>query len=300
MKLAKDKKTGLWTITGAPKKAGDYKVTLTLTTTYGSQQTLTVPLHVGALASWATGAFSGMVGRSVGVGEDDEWRPYGTVDMKVTTAGKITAKIAAGGKTYSFTANGFESVEERDGYRFYRFALKTKAGDVYEGEIAETFHDVGTVLSGEGHGDPEGCFTPVGRDPYFAIVWRNEHGKDGRLSADPSGRAGKTMDAVKAFKTVRLADYDPAYGSAVLMVAKDGSTKLSGTAADGVKLSGKGFLMLEDASCHVIADMAVFDKKSGNVYVITPCWQPLFDKSGEIIGWDEKCCDHSLRIYPFE
>ena len=297
MKLAKDRKTGLWSITGAPKKAGDYAVTLTLTTTYGSKQVLTIPVHVAALPQWATGTFGGMIGRFIGPIENDDWRPYGMIEMKITTAGKITAKIAAGGKKYSFSANGFDSVDE-DGN--YHFRMTTKKGEVYEGEISATYHDVAKLVQVEDADDPEGSFTIAGREPYFAIVWRNEHGKDGRLSVDPTGRAQKVMDAVKAFKTVELAQFDPAYGSVVLKIDAKGKTKLSGKTADGVKISGASFLMLDDDCYHVIADTVIYDKKSGNVYDITPCWRPIFDAVGNVVDWDWKCCEHDLRIYPFE
>lgn len=238
-----------------------------------------------------------MIGRFIGPKDDDEFRPYGMITMKITAAGKISAKVTAGGKTYSFSAKGFDSVDE-DGN--YHFRMTTKKGEVYEGEILATYHDVAKLVQVEDADDPEGSFTITGREPYFAIVWRNEHGKDGRLSVDPTGKAQKVMDAIKAFKTVELAQFDPAYGSVVLKIDAKGRTKLSGKTADGVKISGTSFLMLDDDSYHVIADTVVYDKQSGNVYAITPCWQPVFDGGGNVVDWDWECCDHSLRVYPFE
>ena len=178
-----------------------------------------------------------------------------------------------------------------------RTAIK---GEVYEGEISATYHDVAQLVKVEDADVQEGSFTIVGHEPYFAVVWRNEHGKDGRLSGDPTGRAQKVMDAIKDFKTVELAQFDSAYGSVVLKIDAKGTTKLSGKTADGVKISGTSFLMLDDDWYHVISDMVFYDKQSGNVYDVTPCFQPVFDCSGNVVDWDWKCCDHSLRVYPFE
>ena len=290
-----DKKTGL--IVGAPTKAGTFNVTIKVTAKSGAVEAITVPIIVAALPDWATGTFGGMIGRFVGPIDDDEFRPYGMITMKITAAGKISAKVTAGGKTYSFSAKGFDSVDE-DGD--YHFRMATKKGEVYEGEISAAYHDVAKLVQVEGADDPEGSFTIAGREPYFAIVWRNEHGKDGRLSVDPTGKAQKVMDAIKDFKTVELAQFDPAYGSVVLKIDAKGTTKLSGETADGVKISGTSFLMLDDDWYHVISDMVFYDKQSGNVYDVTLCFQPVFDGSGNVVDWDWKCCDHSLRVYPFE
>ena len=108
------------------------------------------------------------------------------------------------------------------------------------------------------------------------------------------------MDAIKDFKTVELAQFDPAYGCVVMKIDAKGTTKLSGETADGVKISGTSFLMLDDDWYHVISDMVFYDKQSGNVYDVTLCFQPVFDGSGNVVDWDWKCCDHSLRVYPFE
>ena len=290
-----DKKTGL--IVGAPTKAGTFNVTIKVTAKSGAVEAITVPIIVAALPDWATGTFGGMIGRFIGPIDDDEFRPYGMITMKITAAGKISAKVTAGGKTYSFSAKGFDSVDE-DGD--YHFRMATKKGEVYEGEISATYHDVAQLVKVEDADVPEGSFTIVGHEPYFAFVWRNEHGKDGRLSIDPTGKAQKVMDAIKDFKTVELAQFDSAYGSVVLKIDAKGTTKLSGKTADGVKISGTSFLMLDDDWYHVISDMVFYDKQSGNVYDVTPCFQPVFDGSGNVVDWDWKCCDHSLRVYPFE
>ena len=290
-----DKKSGL--IVGMPTNAGKFEVVIAVTAKSGAVEEITVPIEVAALPPWASGTFGGMVGRFAGSGNDDEFRPYGMITMKITPAGKITAKVTAGGKSYSFTAKGFDAKDE-DGD--YHFRMATRKGEVYEGEISEACHDLARLVQGGDADDPEGEFAIAGRNPYFAIVWRNEHGKDGRLAADPTGKAKKAMDAVKAFKAVELAQFDPAYGTLALKIDAKGTTKLAGKTATGVAISGSSFLMLDDSWYHVLGDMVFYDKKSGLVYHVTPCFQPVFDAAGNVAGWDWECCEHDLKVYPFE
>ena len=296
MKLAKDKKTGEWTITGSPTKAGVYNVVLTVTAVSGATESVTIPVTVAALPEWVSGTFGGMIGKFVDT-EWDAFRPYGMITMKITTKGKITAKITAGGKSYSFSGTGFESVDENEDYYF---KLATKKGEIYEGVIAKSYHDVATMVKGGFDDEPDGTFTMADGRSYLAGVWRNEHGKDGRLSTDASGKAKKVMDAIKSLKSVSLAEFDSNYGSVKITLDTKGNVKFAGKMSDGFKVSGSTFLMLDDDCYHVIADMAFYDKKSGNVYSIRPCWQPIFDQQGNVAGFDNECCDHSLRIYPFE
>lgn len=294
LRLVKDKKTGAWSVVGSPKRAGTYSVVLTATAVSGAAETVTVPVEVAPLPAWASGTFGGMVGR---VTEEDGFRPYGTVSLKVAATGRLTAKIQAGGKTYSLSADGFAGCDAAR--ETFRFEMATRAGDVYAGEIAKGSHDVAALMRGEG-ADAEGAFAPAGREPYAALVWRNEHGRDGRLVEDETGRAQKAMDAVKALKRVELARFDPAWGTVAVTIDAKGNTKISGKTADGVSVRATGFLMLDDDSCHVISDLVFYDRKAKRVYAGAVCWQPVFDAAGEVVGWDDACCDKTLKAYPFE
>ncbi len=305
MKLVKDKTTGDWSIVGTPTKAGTYSVVLTVTAVSGATETITVPVTVEPLPAWAVGTFGGMVGRDEedAAFGDEDFFPYGSISLKVAATGRLTAKISAGGKTYSFSANGFGGYDaERE---TYWFEMETRAGDIYCGEISKRWHDVATMMQGgDSEGDdfdePIGGFLPAGRDEFDAYLWRNEHGKDGRLGTDTTGRAQRAMDAVKALKSVELAKFDPAWGSVVVTINARGVTKISGKTADGVKVNQTSFLMLDDDDCHIISDLNFYDKKTGRVYGGAVCWQPIFDASGKVVGWDDKCCNKSLRNYPFE
>ena len=289
LKLVKDRKTGEWSITGAPKKAGVYNVVLTATMTSGAKETITVPVTVNALPAWAAGTFGGSFGVRTKDGDDD-FKPYGTISLKVAATGRITAKLQAGGKTYSFSAKGFSGFDEAS--EACLFEMTTKSGDVLSGKITES----GCLGLGE--------FTPAWREQAYEVwLWRNEHGKDGRLGADATGRAQKAMDAIKALKRVELATSDPAWGTVAVTIDKKGKTKISGKTADGVKVNATSFLMLDDGvggdSYHVISDFVFYDKKSKRVYSGAVCWLPRFGEAGNVAGLDADC-DRSLSVYPFE
>ncbi len=295
MKLVKDKETGEWMITGSATKAGTYNVALTVTANSGATETVTFPVTVKPLPDWAVGTFGGFIGRFYSA-DDDDFTLYGMISMKIITSGKMTAKITARGKTCTLSGVGFDSAEND----VYSFTLKSKAGDVYHGVLDGAFHDVARLVADEDY-DTRGVFTMATGSSYDAFIWRNEHGKDGRLDADPTGRAQRVMDAIKDMKTLELASFNPSFGTLKLSIDKKGNVKLSGKTADGVSLKGTSFLILDHYSYHVIADMACYDKKSGNIYEFIICWQPIFDASGNIVDWDWDCCDHSrLFIHSFE
>ena len=287
--------------TGVPTKAGTYTVTATVRSGRESSVS-TFTVEVVALPEWAIGTFGGLVEGSCADAEDEEdsWREYGTVTLKVSSAGKVTAKVLAGGKTWSFSADGFAAHDAaRDAYWF---RMETRAGDVYEGEIWKGFHDVAELMKGARDGDPEGMFAPADREPYRVLVWRNEHGRDGRLDADATGRARTALDAVKAAGRFALADFDAAWGTVAVTVDARGNVKVSGTTADGVKvLASGGFLALDDEDPFIVAPLVFYDRKTGLVYDCAVSWQPDFDEDGNLIGSAEDWFDYqSFDVYPFE
>ena len=91
MKLVKDKATGAWLIVGSPKKPGTYNVVLTVTAKSGATETITIPVEVQALPSWAVGTFAGF-GEGEFPGYDlVEDNLYGTVT--VAANGKVSGKF---------------------------------------------------------------------------------------------------------------------------------------------------------------------------------------------------------------
>ena len=113
-----DAKTGL--ITGGATKAGDYAVTVTVTTMSGAKQIVTIPVTVAAAADGAVGTFNGFVKAA------DDVENLGTFQLTTTDAGKLTAKVTTAAGAYSFSGTCWDSVE--DGV--YSVALTTKKGEM--------------------------------------------------------------------------------------------------------------------------------------------------------------------------
>lgn len=92
---------------GVPSKAGSY--TVTFTATKGRETAVaTITLDVSALPIWAVGSFDGVY-------LDGGTNPVGSVNLSVTSAGKVSGKILKGGKSYAFSASSlgfFDAGEE--------------------------------------------------------------------------------------------------------------------------------------------------------------------------------------------
>ena len=110
-----DAKTGR--ITGAPTKAGDNTVIITVTAKSGAVAKKEIEVKVAAMPVMAVGTFSGFVS----VGEDN----FGTFTLTTTDAGKLTAKVITAAGTVSFSGTCWDAVEEG----VYRATLTTKKGE---------------------------------------------------------------------------------------------------------------------------------------------------------------------------
>ena len=120
-----DAKTNL--ITGAPTKAGDYEVTVTVTTKSGAKQVIAIPVAVAALPDAAVGTFNGFVKSA------DEKENIGTFQLTATDVGKLSAKVTTAAGTYSFSGACWDSVEENFyGEDRYFATLTTKKGEKLE------------------------------------------------------------------------------------------------------------------------------------------------------------------------
>ena len=86
-------------ISGKPKVAGTFNVSVTGTTPAGASTTLVVPITIQPLPVGAIGSFSGPIAR-VGLVTDNSILG-GRFDVTTTAAGTMTGKIIIGAKTYT-------------------------------------------------------------------------------------------------------------------------------------------------------------------------------------------------------
>ena len=84
---------GVWQLTGAPKKAGTYTVTLTITTKANTKVTETFTLTVALIPEWAVKTY---VGEVVNVWEDDdgEVETWGTAQVTLHATGEVEGNIS--------------------------------------------------------------------------------------------------------------------------------------------------------------------------------------------------------------
>jgi hypothetical protein len=115
-------------IVGSPTKAGNYTVSVTVTTKSGAKRTEDISISVDALPDGAVGIFNGFVKASDGV------ENIGTFQMTATDAGKLTAKIVTAAGTYSFSGTCWDSAEAG----IYTAVLTTKKNDTLELSLDST------------------------------------------------------------------------------------------------------------------------------------------------------------------
>ena len=115
IKLEQDKATKAWYVRGVPTKAGFYYAEIQDTASRPASSLTNLAFEVVALRS-AIGTFNGLVKA------DDESKGCSTnrlqslaqVTLTTAVSGKLSAKVALAGKTYSFTSTGFVSAKPID------------------------------------------------------------------------------------------------------------------------------------------------------------------------------------------
>jgi hypothetical protein len=288
----KNKYSGEWSVSGVPTKPGDY--TVTITAKFGKQVvTSTVTVHIDALPEWAAGRFAGMVGVFDGPIENDDFLPHGTINMTVSANGKLTAKVMMAGRTSTFSASGYQDMRGEA----YIVDLLSKSGDELILSISEV---EGIVVMGEGE------FYNADTDKKYSVfAWRNEHGAKNRLAQD--SKAAGAIAAIAKKGTIYLSCCDDNTFK-VVQTAKEADVqmKVNGKTGvvtysgivDGIKISGAEFMKFDrdkENYYYVIADLVVYDKKSGKVVCLPQSWDVDVYEGGYSVKED-----FEWEVYSFE
>ncbi|WP_170266493.1 carboxypeptidase regulatory-like domain-containing protein [Brevifollis gellanilyticus] len=99
--LSIHKDTGV--ISGKPKAAGTFNMSVTGLTTAGASTTLVVPVTILPLPAGAVGTFSGIIARQLDL--DDNKGLGGRFEMTTSSAGGLTGKLIFATKSYPFPPN---------------------------------------------------------------------------------------------------------------------------------------------------------------------------------------------------
>ena len=192
-----DAKTGL--ITGGATKAGDYAVTVTVTTMSGAKQVVTIPVTVAAAADGAVGTFNGFVKAADGV------ENIGTFQLTTTDAGKLTAKLTTAAGSYSFGGTCWDTMV--DG--IYSAALVTKKGEKLTLSLNST--------AGWDANQLMGTFS-VGGVSRDVVARKNAFGKTWYFNAVGNETGGWSLSYAENAKAAAL----------TVTLNADGSTKIAG------------------------------------------------------------------------
>ena len=265
-----DSKKGV--ITGAPSKAGNYEVALTVTTKYGTKETVKIPVKVAAMPVMAVGTFTGFVS----VGADN----LGTFTLTTTDAGKLTAKVITAAGTVSFSGTCWDAVEKG----VYRATLTTKKGEKLMLTLDSTAAWDANQLSGEFTTAAIAATKKTAVVPsrtYAVSAQRNAFGKTWYFAA--------TGDETTGWK---LAYTEDTKGAALTVTLKaDGSTSIAGKLPNGTDAKGKAVTIKMSASGYanvggmrdgaIMADFApivTVNKEKTALAITTNLW---FDRSND-------------------
>ena len=277
-------------ISGVPTKAGDSTVTVTATggVNAKAKPSITIPIKIKPLPTWAQGTFAGYA--MSGYEDDGEMESYyvgyGSVSMTVSAAGKMSGKMSLGGTSYSFSAASFDATSVTDcaeeEMMVFNVVADAKAGKVVlpmRMEVAKA-----AVPEGDGEGLANGC--AVGEldtsegDFAYAMLFRNIW-KDKETSAAAQSVLG---EYVGAYTVSLAADNDGAYGFGYLSltVGKDGNVKATGKLPDGTSVSTTSPLAYDPESGFFAYFHAAPSAYKGGVFALTVSFE--FDEDQKLLG----------------
>ena len=202
-----DKKSGK--ITGAPTKAGDYEIVVTVTTAYGNKESFKIPVSVVAMPVVAVGKFNGFVS----VGEDY----LGAFTLTTTDAGKLTAKVVTAAGTVSFSGTCWDAVVNG----VYRATLTTKKGERLALTLDTTADWDANQLTGSFTTAAVAATKKTAAVPsrtYGVSAQRNAFGKTWYFAATGDEQRGWTLSAAESAKVAAL----------TVTLKADGTTALAG------------------------------------------------------------------------
>lgn len=256
-----DAKSGL--IVGAPTKAGEFNVAVTVTTKSGAKRTENITISVSDSPDDVVGTFNGFVVASDGA------ENAGTFQLTVSDTGKLAAKVTTAAGTYSFSDVCWDS---EDG-GIYSAMFETKKGDALSISI--------DTAAGWNTNQLSGVFAAYGKEALAVSARRNAFGKFWHFTAVGDADSGWVLSYAANAKAADLS----------VTLNADGSTRVAGKLGS-LKVNASGYSDVTGLPGGVIfADFApVVSVKDGRTSVKrilslrTNLWFDRFDKHAEGVG----------------
>jgi uncharacterized repeat protein (TIGR02543 family) len=228
-------------IIGVPSKPGVYIVEISAL----GVPTQTITISAGALPLWAQGTFDGTVSLDL-IDDTDNWNNYpGTATMTVTSLGKISGKLSAGGKSCTFSATSYSPTDE-DGVLGFQAIAKIGTTSVplsfrvsqpaVVQEVSVTSALLGSKADGTYDGADIKCEIHMYRN-----VWKD------------SDMAALLPDYVGYYTAVLPGGAEYGSGYLAMTVDRAGGVKTTGKLADGTALSLSGTLIFRNEPACVFA-----------------------------------------------
>ncbi len=250
--LAFSVENGAVWLKGVPAKAGAGTALIQINSKAGfvttAGTTVALVYTVDALPAGAFGTFNGGASRQdidFGVSSKpfDENAAYGLASMTVASTGKTTGKFTFAGRTYTFSAAGYDSAEEQDVGPVYRITNNLAA--VYGTNRVAITVSVAAAWPGRAYVRA----AEAGQLPLIEADMTRNGWADKPLDA---GRQ-EVLAACQGYYTLVLPDNDAedgdAFGSGylTLTVSSKGAVKASGRLADNTLASMSGSVLLDEA-----------------------------------------------------
>ncbi len=255
VKLVLDKKTGAYSLAGAPtaaskvdNKTGEvkpFRVKLTVTTAGRSSVVFEMDWVIEALPSWAVGTFDGAAF------DADDASVTGQVStLKIAANGKISGKLLESGSSLSLSASSFDAVEEDGDVVSFLATLVGKVGKaVVTNEVTVSRDDTVEFERGVVACDA----SPLG---WYAWqnLWKTEPWK---TTAKPFAKAPKLeLYMVEEDSGLVLVDTLPEGGVAVatitLKFASSGVVKAAGKFVTGQNAKGRDIVHSTSCSASLV------------------------------------------------
>lgn len=216
-------------IIGAPTKAGDNTVVITVTAVSGAVEKKEIKVAVEAMPVMAVGKFDGFVL----AGKDNA----GTFTLTTTDAGKLTAKVITAAGTISFSGTCWDTV--KDGV--YRATLTTKSGEKLALVLDSTAAWDANQLSGSFTTAAKAETAKTAAVPsrsYSLVAQRNAFSKTWYFAAEGNEAMGWTFAYAKDSKTAAF----------TVTMKADGTTMIAGKLPNGIDESGRDVFIKVSAS----------------------------------------------------
>ena len=251
--LAIDPATGA--ISGVARSTGAYAVTVTASNSEGAT-TLAFTIRTQGLPDYAAGtALSGALFESMEerMRAPEFTRPVvGTLSFKVSSSGRITAKVDSAGRKHSL--RGAWETGAPDGT--FRAAMTSRSGEVL---------DVALTADGVLHGTFDG-YPVLARAASAGAALPYEGYYTAAFEAEVLEVGSETLD-----------NRPEGFSYVTMTVSRAGKVKYSGVLADGARLSGSAMLMVFSGT-----EMQAmgYDVAEDAAYAAFPLYAPLYRRRG--------------------